>query len=164
MYPERQHRNPPLTSSRPTAVTEPGFTGPGLTEPTLGGPGSNGHWQGGQSLTVTVLPCAAENVAVLQLAGEVDLRTVERLRERLYGHLSGGAYQGIVLDCSEVTFLAACGIGLLVEIVDRARPKRVQIRLVARNRAVLRALDVTGANELVPRAATVADAVAQCAI
>ncbi|MDQ3899461.1 MAG: STAS domain-containing protein [Actinomycetota bacterium] len=113
---------------------------------------------------MTILPWSAEDVLVLQLAGEVDLRTVKRLRGCLYGHLSGGAYRGIVLDCTEVTFLAACGIGLLVEIVDRARPTRVQIRLVAWNRAVLRALDVTGTNELVPRAATVADAVAQCTI
>ena len=115
-------------------------------------------------MTVTVLPCAAENVAVLQLAGEVDLRTVERLRECLYGHLSGGAYQGIVLDCNKVTFLAACGIGLLVEIVDRARRAGVQIRLVARSRAVLRALEVTRTNGLVPRVATVADAVALCTL
>jgi anti-sigma B factor antagonist len=115
-------------------------------------------------LTVTVLPCSAQNVLVLQLAGEIDLRTVERLRECLDGHLSGGAYRGMVLDCREVTFLAACGIGLLVEIVDRARPAQVQIRLVARSRAVLRALEVTGADELVPKAATLADAAALCTI
>jgi anti-sigma B factor antagonist len=115
-------------------------------------------------LTVTILSCSAENVLVLHVAGEIDLRTVERLRECLYGHLSGGAYRGIVLDCTEVTFLAGCGIGLLVEIVDRARCARMEIRLVARTRAVLRALEVTGADELVPRAATVADAVAQCTI
>ena len=63
-------------------------------------------------MTVTVVPCSADNVLVLQLAGEIDLRTVERLRECLYAHLSAGAYRGIVLDCTEVTFLAACGIGL----------------------------------------------------
>jgi anti-sigma B factor antagonist len=115
-------------------------------------------------LTVTALPCCADNVLVLQLAGEVDLRTVERLRECLNAHLSASAYRGIVLDCTEVTFLAACGIGLLVEIVDRARRAGVQIRLVARSRAVLRALEVTVTNGVVPRDATVADAVALCMI
>ena len=154
-----QHRKPQLPESRQAAPTGPGPTGPGLS-----GPGSNGHCQGGQSLTVTVLPCSAGNVFVLQLAGEVDLRTVERLRECLYAHLSAGAYRGIVLDCTQVTFLAACGIGLLVEIVDRARRAGVQIRLVARSRAVLRALEVTRTNGLVPRVATVADAVALCTL
>ena len=113
---------------------------------------------------MTVLPCFVANVLVLKLAGEVDLRTVERLRECLYAHLSAGAYRGIVLDCAELTFLAACGIGLLVEIVDRGRRAGVQIRLVARSRAVLRALEVTRTNGLVPRAATVADAVALCTL
>jgi anti-sigma B factor antagonist len=151
---EQQHRNPPLQESRQAAPT-------GLW---LSGPGSERALSRGQSLTVTVVPCSADNVLVLQLAGEIDLRTVERLRECLYAHLSAGAYRGIVLDCTEVTFLAACGIGLLVEIVDQARGVQVQIRLLARTRAVLRALAVTGANELVPRAATVADAVALCTI
>ena len=86
-----RHHNPPLRWSRCTP---------------LSGPGSNGLCPGGHSLTVTIVSCSAENVLVLHLAGEIDLRTVERLRECLYGHLSGGAYRGIVLDCTEVTFLA----------------------------------------------------------
>ena len=115
-------------------------------------------------MTVTALPCCADNVLVLRVVGEIDLCTVERLREYLDSHLSGGAYRGMVLDCAKVSFLAACGISLLVEIVDRARHAQVQIRLVTRSRAVLRALEVTSVNELVPRADTVDEAVAQCAV
>jgi len=145
---KQQHRDSQQRSRPQAALTEPR---------------SNGRWQGGQALTVTALPCSADNVLVLQLSGDIDLCTVERLREYLDGHLSG-AYRGMVLDCAEVSFLAACGIGLLVEIVDRARLAQVQIRLVAQSRAVLRALQVTGVNELVPRADTVDEAVALCTI
>jgi anti-sigma B factor antagonist len=146
---KQQHRDSQQRSRPQAALTEPR---------------SNGQWQGGQALTVTALPCSADNVLVLQLSGDVDLCTVECLREYLDGYLSGGAYRGMVLDCAEVSFLAACGIGLLVEIVDRACLAQVQIRLVAQSRAVLRALQVTGVNDLVPRADTVDEAVALCTV
>lgn len=112
-------------------------------------------------LTVTALPSCEEGVLVLRVVGEVDLATVGRLREYLYEYVSG-AHQGVVLDCTEVSFLAVCGIDLLVEIVDRAHAEGVALRLVAQSRVVQRALEVTEVDELVPRAATVAEAVVQC--
>lgn len=112
-------------------------------------------------LAVTVLPSRAQGVPVLRLVGEIDLVTVGPLREYLYQHALGAA-RGVVLDCTEVSFLAACGIGLLIEIADQARAEGVTLRLVTQSRAVLRVLEVTGMNGLVPRAATVAEAVVQC--
>jgi anti-sigma B factor antagonist len=110
---------------------------------------------------VTALSSSEEGVLVVRVVGEVDSATVGWLREHLHKHLSG-VHRGVVLDFTEVSFLAACGIGLLVELVDQARAEGVALRLVARSRAVLRALEVTGVEELVPRAATVAEAVTQC--
>lgn len=114
-----------------------------------------------KSLTVTALSSSAQGVLVLRVVGEVDLATVGQLRGHVDEHLSG-AHRGVVLDCTAVSFLAACGIGLLAEIADQARADGRPLRLVAHSRLVLRALEVTGTNELVPRAATVAQAVAQC--
>src|SRR4051794_29430519 len=57
---KQQHRDSQERSGRQTVLT---------------GPGSNGQWQGGQSLTVTAQPCCADDVLVLQLVGEVDLCT-----------------------------------------------------------------------------------------
>ncbi len=114
-----------------------------------------------KSLTVTALSSSAQGVLVVRVVGELDLATVGQLRDHLHQHLPG-AGRGVVLDCTRVSFLAACGIGLLVEITDRARADGIPLRLVAHSRLVLRALEVTGADELVPRAATVAEAVAQC--
>jgi anti-sigma B factor antagonist len=125
------------------------------------GAGSAGQRQGKQSLTVTVLPSCDEGVLVLRVAGEVDLATVGQLREHLHKHLPG-TRRGVVLDCTEVSFLAACGIGLLVEIADQTFVEGMALRLVAQNRVVLRALEVTRATELVPLAATVAEAMVQC--
>ena len=138
-----------------------GQSGSRWRQTTLIKTGSAGQRQGKQSLTVTTLPAREEGVLVLRVAGEVDLATVGQLREHLYKHLPG-THRGVVLDCTEVSFLAACGIGLLFDIADRTLAEGMALRLVAQNRVVLRALEVTRANEVVALAATVAEAVAQC--
>ena len=115
-----------------------------------------------KQLTVTVLPHSQEGVVVLRVVGEIDLATVGRLRDHLDKVL--GAYQVVIVDCTGVSFLAACGIGLLIEIVDRTRTEEMALWLVANGRVVLRALEVTGADKQVPHASTVAQALAQCSI
>ena len=113
-----------------------------------------------KQLTVTVLPHAQEGVVVLRVVGEIDLATVGRLRDHLCKVL--GAYQVVIVDCTGVSFLAACGIGLLIEILERVRAEGMALGLVANSRVVLRALEVTGADKQVPHASTVAQALAQC--
>ncbi len=118
-------------------------------------------WAPEKFLTVTALASSARGVVVLRVVGEVDLATVGWLREHLHKYLSSD-YRGVILDCTKVSFLAACGIGLLVEIAERARAEGMALRLVAQTPLVLRALEVALADQLVPRAATVAEAVAEC--
>jgi anti-sigma B factor antagonist len=115
-----------------------------------------------KQLTVTVLPHSQEGVVVLRVVGEIDLATVGRLRDHMDKVL--GAYQVVIVDCTGVSFLAACGIGLLIEIVDRTRTEEMALWLVANGRVVLRALEVTGVDKQVPHASTVAQALAQCSI
>jgi hypothetical protein len=58
---------------------------------------------------------------------------------------------------------AACGIDVLADITEQARAERMALWLVTQTPLMLRALQVTLAQQLVPCAATVAEAVAQCA-
>lgn len=120
-------------------------------------------WAPEQSLTVTARSSSAEGVLVLQVVGEVDLATVGSLRKQLRNYVPSD-HRGVVVDCTEVSFLAACGIGVLVEIAEQAKTNEMMLRLVARSRLVLRALEVTLADQRVPRASTVAEAMAQCAV
>lgn len=99
---------------------------------------------------------------MLRVVGAVDLATVGRLREQLLNYVPS-EHRGVVLDFTAVSFLAACGIGVLVEIADRARAEGKALRLVTQSRLVQRALDVTLADQLISRASTVAEAVTQCA-
>jgi anti-anti-sigma factor len=119
-------------------------------------------WAPEKFLTVTALASSARGVVVLRVVGEVDLATLGHLREHLHKYVSSGD-RGLVLDCTEVSFLAACGISLLVEIAERARAQGMALRLVAQTPLVLRALQAALADQLIPRAPTVAEAVTQCA-
>lgn len=86
-------------------------------------------WAPEQSLTVTALSSCVEGVLVLRVVGEVDLATVGRLREQLRNYIPS-KHRGVVLDCTEVSFLAACGIGLLLEIAEQARATGMALQLV----------------------------------
>lgn len=114
-----------------------------------------------RQLTVTVLPSPEGGVVVLRVVGELDLATVGRLRDHLDKQVPG-VYRVVIVDCTGVSFLAACGIGLLLETADRALAGGMALWLVANGRVVLRALEVTGADKVIPLASTVTQAVAQC--
>jgi anti-sigma B factor antagonist len=126
---------------------------------TLTSPGSAPE----QSLTVTALPSSVKGVLVLRVVGEIDLITVGGLREQLHEYLSSDC-RGLVLDFTGVSFLAACGIGLLVEIANRAHDTGKVLRLVTGSQLVQRALQVTMAGQAISRANTVAEALAHCAV
>jgi anti-sigma B factor antagonist len=95
-----------------------------------------------------------EEVLVLRVSGELDLLTIGQLRTRLHQHVPG-AYRVVVLDFTEVSFLGACGISLLVEIAEKALASEITLLLIASSRAVRRALEVTGVDELLSPIATV---------
>ena len=118
-------------------------------------------WAPEKFLAVTALASSAQGVVVLRVVGEVDLATLGQLREHLHQYVSSDD-RGLVLDCTEVSFLAACGIGLLVEIAERARAQGMALRLVTHTPLVLRAVRLALADQLIPRAPTVAEAVTQC--
>ncbi|WP_169735330.1 anti-sigma factor antagonist [Actinokineospora inagensis] len=82
--------------------------------------------------------------SVVTVRGEVDLVTAPAVRETLNTALRDPDLLLLVVDLSPVDFLAAAGLGVLVEVRDRARARAVDLRLVATGRVVLRPLDVTG--------------------
>jgi anti-sigma B factor antagonist len=109
------------------------------------------------------LPSSIRGVLVLRVVGEIDLITVGGLREQLHQYLSSDC-RGLVLDFTGVSFLAACGIGLLVEIANRTRVTGKALRLVTGSQLVQRALEITRADQAISRAITVAEALAHCAV
>ncbi|SDD08601.1 STAS domain-containing protein [Actinokineospora iranica] len=95
---------------------------------------------------------------VATLRGEIDLRTVPDAGDTLRAALRTPDLLALVLDLSEVDFLAAAGIGLLLDLRDGAEARAVDLRVVAASRPVLRPLEVTGLREAFQLHADRADA------
>ncbi|WP_018684972.1 anti-sigma factor antagonist [Actinokineospora enzanensis] len=82
--------------------------------------------------------------ALARVRGEVDLSTAPAVERALASVLAGPDLLVLVVDLSEVDFMAAAGLTALVHTREQARVRAVDLRLVATTRAVLRPLDITG--------------------
>ena len=82
--------------------------------------------------------------AVVKLAGEIDMSTVQRLSKVVGDMLANEPPPRVVLDLSEVTFCDSQGLGTLVVLSRKAG--LVQSHLVLTNVGdfLLRVLDITG--------------------
>ncbi|WP_436498612.1 STAS domain-containing protein [Actinokineospora sp. HUAS TT18] len=86
---------------------------------------------------------AASNALVVAVHGEVDLRTVPRLRDELMAHLRQTGPR-LIVDLTEVGFLGASGLTVLLAVREAAVAKGTTLFLVAHARPVLRLLTVAG--------------------
>lgn len=79
----------------------------------------------------------------LHLGGDIDAANVARLRV-LLGHLLTRELDLLVLDVSQVSFLSARGLAVLLDVREAAVRAGVDLRLVSGNRAVSRPLEAIG--------------------
>ena len=83
--------------------------------------------------------------ALLMIAGEIDTLTADALErgcEQLLATRSGV----LVIDLSNVTFLASSGLAVLIRAAHQAGERR--LRLVTPTRTVRRPLEITGSDQL----------------
>jgi anti-anti-sigma factor len=86
-------------------------------------------------------PVATPGPVVVAAAGEIDMLTVGKLREAVFGALAAGAAHALlVVDLREVAFLSSAGLGVPVELADATADREVALRIVAATQAVLRAI------------------------
>lgn len=86
----------------------------------------------------------------LSLSGELDLRTVVELSERLDERLRSGA-ENVTLDLRGLVFMDSCGLRLLIELNDRAATEDWRLGLVPpEHDGAALVLRVTGADEVLP--------------
>lgn len=95
---------------------------------------------------------------VAHVIGPVDLLTAPVLRLFVEDHVDTA--DGLVLDLTEVDFLAASGLTVLTDTDRRATRDHRAWALVASTRAVLRPLEVLGLVDELPTYPTVPTAVA----
>ncbi|MGQ0841205.1 STAS domain-containing protein [Actinokineospora sp.] len=82
--------------------------------------------------------------AIARVRGEIDLHTTSAVRGRIIAALARPNLLALVVDLSEVDFLGASGLAMLVDLRARCALRAVDLRLVAGRRVVLRPLAVCG--------------------
>jgi anti-anti-sigma factor len=93
-------------------------------------------------LNIAVERTAAE--AVVALAGEIDMSTVQRLSKVVGDMLANEPPPRVVLDLGEVTFCDSQGLGTLVVLSRKATMAQSCLVLTNVGDFLLRVLDITG--------------------
>lgn len=83
--------------------------------------------------------------ALLLIEGEIDTLTADEL-ERGMEQLLAAPSGLLVVDLTDVTFLASSGLAVLIRAAHKAGERR--LRLVTSARAVRRPLEITGSDQL----------------
>jgi anti-sigma B factor antagonist len=83
------------------------------------------------------------DTAVLTVWGEIDTLTAPAFTAASDELLTASG-DVLVMDLTEVRFLASSGLAVLIEAAQRAEDRGIRLRLVISNRAVRRPLEITG--------------------
>lgn len=98
------------------------------------------------------------HTAVIEVTGEIDLRTGQILRTRLL-ELASAGFGRIIIDFVGVRFCDAAGLGVLVAVQNKLRPQGGRLVLARVRDAQRRLLRVAGLHHLFPLYDSVPDAV-----
>lgn len=93
------------------------------------------------------LDVPAEGIAVLRVAGEVDMLTSPTLRQRL-AEAFGGGFRRVILDLDAVDFIGTSGLAALVEARSEAGRQQIDLWLACSAHRILRPLEIAGLLEL----------------
>jgi anti-sigma B factor antagonist len=99
-------------------------------------------------------------LALVSVAGELDLHTSERLR-RAIGEATTDGPDTVVVDLSRVGFIDSTAVGVLVQQTKRLEGRGRSLLLVTNDPRTLRVFEVTGLDRILRRCATLHDALAE---
>lgn len=97
---------------------------------------------------------------MVSVAGEIDASTEQRFRDGLTAVLSDGVTH-VVVDLDGVGFMASAGIGVLMGVRRVLADGGRLLVLASPHGEVAQVLSMTGVSDVIPVAASVADAVAR---
>jgi anti-sigma B factor antagonist len=96
-------------------------------------------------------------LAVMHVAGEVDVYTASSLRRELALHM-GARAEDLIIDLSGVTFLDSTGLGVLVRAARQLRERGARLALVVDQDRVVDLLRITALAQVFAVHRTVRDA------
>lgn len=117
-----------------------------------------GKHAGSSSLSFSV--AQERGYAVVSVAGEIDAGTEQQFRDALTSVLARGVLR-VVVDLAGVAFMASAGIGVLMGMRRVLTDEGGSLVLASPHGEVAQVLSMTGADTVIPVAASAADAVAR---
>lgn len=84
---------------------------------------------------------------VVRVAGEIDVASADRLRERLARAVAEGGTD-LVVDLTAVTFMDSTGLGLLVGTLKRVRTAGGRMALVIDSDQLMKIFTITGLHQV----------------
>jgi anti-sigma B factor antagonist len=87
-----------------------------------------------------------QDVRVVSVGGELDLRVAPAFRDAVERVIDGGARR-LLVDLSEVTFIDSTSIGVLVCALKRMHASGGSLELVCTEKNVLKTLEVSGLDQ-----------------
>ena len=85
----------------------------------------------------------ADGKTVVAVAGEIDVYTAPKLRDKITELVAAGSYD-IVVDMQQVEFLDSTGLGVLVGGLKKVRAHDGSLRLVCNQDRLLKIFRITG--------------------
>ena len=110
----------------------------------------------GDALTIGVR--SERDHAIATVAGEIDISTVSRLRERLFELAASSRH--LVIDLDQVTFIDSAGLSALVGAANRAAAHGTCLHVVCTRPKILKLFRLTGLDLRLPPAPTLDEALA----
>jgi anti-sigma B factor antagonist len=104
----------------------------------------------GEALTIRVR--RDRGYAIVAVAGEVDIATVTRLRERLFELAASG--RPLVVDLDQVRFIDSAGLAALVGAARRAAAHGASLQAVCARPRTRKLFRLTGLDGQIPLART----------
>lgn len=89
----------------------------------------------------------SEGIAVIALAGEVDVYTSPRVKQEIVNLLNSDTTR-MVVDLTGVEYLDSTGLGVLIGGLKRARERDGDLKLICDNVRILRIFEITGLTKI----------------
>jgi anti-anti-sigma factor len=102
-------------------------------------------------MALTVTQRIEEGFGILHLAGSLTLGpSLNQLREAAKKILVSGKLNGLILQVGEIASVDSAGLGELTVVYNLANRQRLGLRLVGSTPSLLKVLDMTRLEELLP--------------
>lgn len=90
---------------------------------------------------------AEGNIQIIRLSGRMDIEGTGAIEDRLVAHATTEDYARIIIDLSEVAYLASIGLGCIVRTAQAVDRRKGKVALLHPQPIVAKVLGESGVNQ-----------------